>query len=226
MRFADRFVKAGVAAACALLAGLACAQAAGEKPAGDGGDKPAVTVKKKPTDLFGMNVKKPADADVPTRPTVITADQIDLDHKEGFILFDRNVLVDDAQFVMRADQLIVFTEGTNDVKQLMAKGNVSITNELQKASATCDQAVYDKKENHMVMTAEGDRVVRVVMEGDSKNTVEGAQVLAWIDDEGFWHAKVLKRSKVVLEGGLGGARGGAKDEKDKKAAEDGNAPAP
>ena len=97
------------------------------------------------------------------RPAVITADRTDYDRKEGIILFDRNVYVDDEQYQMHAERLFVFLDGTNDMKRLVALGNVAITNEDK--SAWCAKAVYTKAAS------------RIVMYGDERNP-------AWLRDAG------------------------------------------
>lgn len=122
-------------------------------------------------------VKKGAPADAPGRDAVITAERIEFDNKEGVILFDENVLVDDEQFVMRSDRLLVFMEGTNDVQQIMAVGNVSITN--QNRLATCEKAVYTKKNGQIVMTGNA----RLTRQGDEGGEVTGNRITFWLDDE-------------------------------------------
>lgn len=111
------------------------------------------------------------------REAVITAERIEFDNKEGVILFDENVLVDDEQFVMRSDRLLVFMEGTNDVQQIMSVGRVSITN--QNRSASCDKAVYTKKTGQIVMTGNA----RLMREGDQGGEVTGNRITFWLDDE-------------------------------------------
>ena len=111
------------------------------------------------------------------REAVITAERIEFDNKEGVILFDENVLVDDEQFVMRSERLLVFMEGTNDVQQIMAVGKVSITN--QNRSASCDKAVYTKKDGQIVMTGHA----RLVSQGDKGGEVTGNRITFWLDDE-------------------------------------------
>ena len=113
----------------------------------------------------------------PGREAVITAERIEFDNKEGVILFDENVLVDDEQFVMRSDRLLVFMEGTNDVQQIMSVGHVSITN--QNRSASCDKAVYTKKSGQIVMTGNA----RLMREGDQGGEVTGNRITFWLDDE-------------------------------------------
>ena len=53
------------------------------------------------------------------RDAIITADRMDYDRKEGVILFDRNVYIDDEQYQMHADRLFVFLE-TNAVESASA----------------------------------------------------------------------------------------------------------
>lgn len=114
---------------------------------------------------------------VPDRESVITATRIEFDNKEGVILFDENVLVDDAQFQLRADRLLVFMAGTNDVQQLMAVGHVNITNENR--SASCDKAVYTKKDGQIVMTGNA----RLHQQGTQAGEVTGNRITIWLDDE-------------------------------------------
>ena len=160
-----------VAAGALLLPHSVCAQA---------GETAPKTEARKKTSFFGVDVGA-SKTDAPQRETVITADKVDFDNKEGLILFDQNVLIDDAQFAMRSDRLIVFLESTNDVSQILAIGNVSVTNELR--HATCDKAVYTKKDAQIVMTAEDGGVVRLVTNGDTAGEVTGHGVVFWLDDE-------------------------------------------
>ncbi|MEI7902219.1 MAG: LptA/OstA family protein [bacterium] len=113
----------------------------------------------------------------PGRESVITADRIEFDNKEGVILFDQNVLVDDEQFVMRSERLLVFMQGTNDVQQIMAVGQVSITN--QNRVASCDKAVYTKKDGQIVMSGSA----RLMRQGDQGGEVTGDRITIWVDDE-------------------------------------------
>ncbi len=112
-----------------------------------------------------------------TRESVITAKKIEFDNKEGVILFDEDVLVDDEQFVMRSDRLLVFMQGTNDVQQIMAVGRVNITNENRAAS--CDKAVYTKKDGQIVMTGKA----RLMQQGKETGEVTGDRIVIWMDDE-------------------------------------------
>lgn len=124
-----------------------------------------------------VKVQKKAKPAPTGREAVITAERIEFDNKEGVILFDENVLVDDEQFIMRSERLLVFMEGTNDVQQIMAVGNVSITNENR--SASCDKAVYTKKSGQIVMTGRA----KLMRQGEQGGEVTGNRITFWLDDE-------------------------------------------
>ena len=170
----EAFVKwmlwTGGMASCLLAASMALAQE-GQKEAVPAGAAQATVAKKEKSD----GAKKVPDA--AERESVITAKKIEFDNKEGVILFDENVLVDDAQFVMRSDRLLVFMEGTNDVQQVMAIGNVSITNANR--AAQCDKAVYTKKDGRIVMTG----TARLRQVGKEAGEVAGDRITIWVDDE-------------------------------------------
>jgi lipopolysaccharide export system protein LptA len=68
-------------------------------------------------------------------------------------------------------------EGTNDVSQVMAIGNVTFSNEMR--SATCSKAVFTKKDGQVVMTGD----VRMKTEGETSGEVRGRKVVIWVDDE-------------------------------------------
>jgi len=164
-----RFTGMSVAAAGLLAVAGVFAQAAADS---GGAAKKADAAK-----TTGAKAAKAEAQTAPEREAVITAERIEFDNKEGVILFDENVVVDDAQFVMRSDRLLVFMEGTNDVQQILAVGRVSITN--LNRSASCDKAVYTKKDGQIVMTGSA----RLMRQGDEGGEVTGNRITFWLDDE-------------------------------------------
>lgn len=157
-------------------------------------NKPTVTLTqfKKRSGAASFLNKTGMSTNAPQRETVITSDKIDFDNREGVILFDDHVLVDDPQFSMRSDRLLVFLEGTNDVSQVMAIGNVTFSNEMR--SATCAKAVYTRKDGQVVMTGD----VRMKTEGETTGEVRGKKVVIWVDDE---RVEVLDGASVTLPPG-------------------------
>lgn len=147
--------------------------------------------------------KKP-DAEMP-RSVRITSERTDYDRREGVIMFDRNVFVEDAEYQMHSDQLYVFLDGTNELKRIVAIGNVSITNETRVGS--CAKAAYTRSVGKVVMYGDGKGVMaRLADNGKRKSEVEGRKITFWIDSEQV----EVEGSKVTLDTGDLGGKEGAK----------------
>jgi len=149
----------------------------------------------------------PVEADAPAQPrsVKITSDRTDYDRKQGVIMFDRNVFVDDAEYQMHADQLYVFLDGTNDLKRIVAIGNVAITNDLR--AGTCAKATYTKATQKIVMYGDGDgTVARLADTGKRKSEVEGRKITFWIDSEQV----EVEGSTITLDTGSLGGKDGAR----------------
>ena len=115
------------------------------------------------------------------REAVITAERTDYDRKEGVILFDRNVYVDDEQYQLHADRLFLFLDGTNDLKRLVAMGHVAITNEEKNAS--CSRAVYMKSSSKIVMYGADNEPASLYQGGKRGSTVKGEKITFWLNSE-------------------------------------------
>lgn len=118
------------------------------------------------------------------RSALITSDRTDYDRKEGVILFDRNVYVDDEQYQMHAERLFVFLDGTNDLKRLVAIGNISITNDTK--AAGCARAVYSKADSRIVMYGDDTHPAWLRDAGGKKgdaSEISGKRITYWFDSE-------------------------------------------
>ena len=173
-------------------------------------------------------VEKPAKrakkAAAEPRSVRITSDRTDFDRREGVIMFDRNVFVDDAEYQMHARQLYVFLDTNNlervgraaetgarqssDVlRRIVAVGDVSITNDTRVGS--CAKAVYTKATSKIVMYGDPERNLLAVLEdnGKRRSRVEGRRITFWIDTEQV----EVEGSTVTLDaGGFGGSEGAKK----------------
>ena len=162
-----------------------------EKPASQ---KPALkTVEKKSEKKVEKKEKK-----TPQRDAIITADRTDYDRKEGVVLFDRNVHVDDEQYQMHTDRLFLFLDGTNDLKRLVAIGNVAITNENRRAY--CARATFNKKLGRIVMYSSDEITASLCEEGKKGSEVKGEKITFWIDSEQV----EVENPVITMPGGLGG----------------------
>ncbi len=177
-------------AACGLLTGAA-AQTAAETPAAD---VPVAGVAAAGADVAPVAAADAGAAAAPAviapqarahrasssaatntlRETTITSERIEFDYKEFVAVFDENVKVDNPQFFLTADRVVIFLEGTNQVRQIMALGHVTLTNDQRVAS--CEKAVYTRLSGQVVMT--GSAVLRRA--GDH---VSGDRITIWLDDE-------------------------------------------
>ena len=145
--------------------------------------KPAEGTKKKPKKaLTGRDAK-------------ITSETMSYDRKEGILFFDRKVYVDDEQYQMHADRVYVFLSGTNDVKRLVALGNVALTNEFR--SATCEKAVYVKATSKVVMYAPEGGVATLKDESEKGGTITGSKITFWLDSEQV----EVQNSDITVPGG-------------------------
>ena len=107
--------------------------------------------------------------------TEITSRRMEFEYKESVILFEEDVHVKDPQYELRADRVLVFLDGTNDVKQVRAMGNVEVRSEDRRA--TCSQAVYTHADGKIVMTGND----AMLSKGDDK--IWGKQITIWVNDE-------------------------------------------
>lgn len=139
------------------------------------------------------------------RTVRITSQRTDYDRKEGVIMFDREVFVDDPEYKMHADQVYVFLDGTNDLRRIVALGNVSITNELR--SGFCAKATYTKALSRIVMYGDGTNVVAWLKDaGKNKSEVRGRRITFWIDSEQV----EIEGSEMLLDAGNVGGKNGAR----------------
>jgi len=150
------------------------------------------------TDKKKEGKKKKEKAAKPARDALITADRTDYDRKEGVVLFDRNVHVDDSQYQMHADRLFLFLEGTNELKRLVAIGHVAITNEDKRAY--CARATFNKKLGRVVMYSSDEITAELREEGKKGSDVKGEKITFWLDSEQV----EVENPVITMPGGLGG----------------------
>ena len=144
------------------------------------------------------DASKPKKAEKPARDAIITADRTDYDRKEGVVLFDRNVHVNDEQYQMHTDRLFLFLDGTNDLKRLVAIGSVAITNENRRAY--CARATFNKKLGRIVMYSSDEITAELREEGKKGSEVKGEKITFWIDSEQV----EVENPIITMPGGFGG----------------------
>lgn len=147
-----------------------------------------------------VSVSKPAKEKA--RTVKITSVRTDYDRREGVIMFDRNVFVDDPEYKLHADRVYVFLDGTNELKRIVAIGNVAVTNELR--SGTCAKATYSRANSKLVMYGDNETGTPARLEDNGKKRGElvGRKITFWTDTE---QVEVEGSQITVDAGGTDGA---------------------
>jgi lipopolysaccharide transport protein LptA len=116
------------------------------------------------------------------RPAKITSDSTIYNRKEGIASFVGHVHVDDEQYQMHADRVYLFLEGTNELKRIVAIGNVAMTNETRRAYGA--KATYSKK-NGLVVLYSGDGITAEVRDESKEQPqiVRGKRIRFWVGSE-------------------------------------------
>ena len=141
------------------------------------------------------------------RPARISSSKVYYDRKEGYAVFTGRVHVDGEEYQMHAQKAYVFFEGTNELKRVVATGNVAITNETKRAYGA--KASYYRKTGMVVLYGDSktDAEVRDVDEAKGEDqVVKGSTIKFWIDSE---QVEVIDaRISAPVSGGLGDIKKG------------------
>lgn len=161
----------------ASLIMAAAIPAASVQPDATAGGTPVVVVAGKGSE------KNSKAASAGPRNVKVTSDRSTYLRKEGVLVFDGNVFVDDVEFKMHADEVTLFLGGTNELKRIVAIGNVAVTNELR--SGTCAKATYNKALSRVILYGDEAKgiIARLNDNGKRKSQVEGRKITFWIDTE-------------------------------------------
>lgn len=137
----------------------------------------------------------------------VTSDRATYLRKDGVLAFEGHVFVDDGEFKMHADSVSLFLEGTNDLKRVVAIGNVAVTNGLR--SGSCAKATYNKALSKVVLYGDESKgvVAKLLDEGKHRSEVQGRKIVFWIDTE---QVEVEGSSVTVDASGFGGKEGAKK----------------
>ena len=84
--------------------------------------------------------------------TVITSEHLSFDYERMIATFEGNVSIKDPDIRMTADRMLMFFEGTNQVRSVTATGNVRFWQGDR--SATCKRAIYLSRSGEVILTGE------------------------------------------------------------------------
>jgi lipopolysaccharide transport protein LptA len=133
------------------------------------------------------------------RPARITSATTYYDRKEGIIYFDKDVYVDDEQYQLHADKAYVFLSGTNDVRRIVAIGNIAMTNDTKRAYGV--KVSYYKEGGMVVLYGGVGQPAEVRDESKEQDqVVKGRKIKFWIDSE---QVEVMEADIQAPTSGLG-----------------------
>ena len=136
--------------------------------------------------------------------TRINAARARYDRKEGIAVFSGGVSVADPQYEMHADRAFVFTGETNDLRRVVAFGNVAITNGTRRAYGS--KASYYRKSGMVVLDAGDSGSAEVRDEGpNGAQVLRGKKIKFWTGSQQIEvvEAEITAPSKGVLDGARG-----------------------
>jgi len=108
-------------------------------------------------------------------PIDITADRLDIDQKKGEAVFKGKVVARQKDMTLQADVIsIIFAKKENEVKEIIAKGSVTIN--LGQKMATCTTAHFYTNDNKVILT--GKPQLR-----EGKNIIEGEKIIFFLNEE-------------------------------------------
>ena len=108
----------------------------------------------------------------------ISSDRTYYDRKEGFACFIGKVSVEDPEYQLHADRAFVYMGETNDLKRIVALGNVAITNGAKRAYGA--KATYQRENGVVVLRAgEGGAAEVREVDSDGDRVVRGKTIKFW-----------------------------------------------
>lgn len=133
-------------------------------------------------------------------PPRITSKMTYYDRKEGYAVFSGKVHVDTEEYQLHAQRAYVFFEGTNELKRIVATGNVAITNETKRAYGT--KASYYRNTGMVVLYGDDKSPAEVRDEAKKENqVVKGSKIKFWTTSEQI--EVVDARISAPVDGGVG-----------------------
>ena len=184
-----------------LVAAAAAAANAGEAPA-EGPDRTVGADGRTEVGLSSKSALKGGDP----RTVKVTSDRATYLRKDGVLAFEGHVFVDDVEFKMHAREVNIFLEGTNELKRVVAVGDVAVTNGLRYGS--CAKASYNKAYSKVVLYGDEAKGIpaKLTDAGKRRSEVEGRKITFWVDTEQV----EVEGSVVTVEAGNLGGKGEAK----------------
>lgn len=134
----------------------------------------------------------------PKGDTVITSNRMEYDYGHSSIIFEENVKIKNPEYTMTCEKLVVMLDANNEVKWIKASRKVILVN--GERSAKCEEAIYTKADEKIVMTGREVLVQRV------KDQMTGTKITIWLNNE---IVECVPARMVLQETTVNSNRGGA-----------------
>lgn len=139
---------------------------------------------------------------------VLRSMRADYDHQNGVAMFDGDVVLRGTEgkneYVLKTDQAFAFISSTNELKRVVALGNVRVKSGQR--VGRCDRAVYTKGDSKIVMYGEENgRSAMLADISKNRSRVEGSRITFWINNE---QVEVVDSKITVDASGIKPLKGG------------------
>lgn len=130
--------------------------------------------------------------------TQITSSRMEYDYSRSSIIFEENVKVQNPEYSMTCERLIVMLNSTNDVQWIKATKNVILVNGDR--SAKCEEAIYTKVDGKVEMTG------REVIVQRAKDRMTGTKITIWLNEE---RVECIPARMILQDANVNTKKGGA-----------------
>jgi len=141
---------------------------------------------------------EPGDAASARRTTTpdlseVSADQVEMDFNTRVATFTGNVQVDDSRMQLKADKMIVSLNAKNELKKIVAEGNVIIDDVASERRAMGGHTVYTPDNDTMILTE--DPILMI----DEKTALTGADEIIYDRRQGKMTAKGGRPKIIIIQ---------------------------
>lgn len=146
--------------------------------------------------------ERPAKAD--KRPIRVTSKSAYYDRKKGVSILTGKVFVDDEEYQLHADRAYLFMAGTNDLKRIVAIGNVAMTNETRRAYGV--KASYYRDTGLVILYGDTNQTMVAEVRDErpgGAQIVRGQKIKFWVNAE---QVEVIEAEITAPAQGFGGLK--------------------
>lgn len=111
----------------------------------------------------------------------LTGDRAAYSRNDGIVMFSGSVFLKESDKAIKCNKAYAFLEGTNDVRRVVAMGNVRF-NDLSRKGG-CPRADYDRRNERLTMHSDMKNMAFIEENGANKWRLEGRKITFWPKSE-------------------------------------------